>query len=133
LIVTFLPPVVLPCDGVTDVIETVLPGGMTLTFADFVSEQPAEVVTVTCSVSVPGAPAVNVMLDVPVPAVIVPLVIDQLYVAPAPAFATDALLPVEPATTLDGAVIVAFGFGLIVTVVVAEEALLQLPLVTTTV
>jgi hypothetical protein len=124
----------LPDEGVTEVIVTLPPlGGVTVTFADFVSEQPADVVTVTCSVSVPAAPAVNVMFDVPVPAVIVPLVMDQLYVAPAPAFATDALLPVEPATTLDGAVIVAFGFGLIVTVVVAEEALLQLPLVTTTV
>jgi hypothetical protein len=51
---------------------------VTVTFADFVSEQPDEFVTVTCRVSVPTAPAVKVTLDVPVPPVMVPFVIDQL-------------------------------------------------------
>jgi len=76
LIVTGRPPLTEPWLGVTDV--TVTGGRPTLTFADFVSEHPADVVTVTCSVSVPAAPAVNVIAFVPVPAVIVPLVIDQL-------------------------------------------------------
>src|SRR3954454_9263685 len=78
LIVTAWPPVVLPAGGVTEV--TVMGGGgtVTLTFADLVSLQPADVVTVTGKVSVPAVPAVYVMLLVPVPPVMVPLVIDQL-------------------------------------------------------
>ena len=52
--------------------------GATLTLVDLPAEHPTEFVTVTLSVSVPSAPAVNVMLDVPVPAVMVPLVMDQL-------------------------------------------------------
>src|ERR1044072_2443671 len=94
LMVTDLPPAVLPDGGVTDV---TLPIGCatTLTFTDFVSVQPLEFVTVTCSVSVPIAPAVKVMLLVPVPPVMVPLVIDQVYVAPAPAWGTDATPPAE--------------------------------------
>ena len=40
--------------------------------------------------------------------------------------------PDEPATTLAGAVIVAFGFGLMATVVAADAALLQPFAVTTT-
>jgi hypothetical protein len=78
LIVTFLPPVVLPAGGTIEVIVGGGIGVVTLTFFDFVSGHPADVVTVHCSVSVPVAPAVNVMFAVPVPAVIVPLVIDQL-------------------------------------------------------
>ena len=53
-----------------------------------------------------------------------------LYVAPAPALATDAVLPVEPDVTLPGAVIVAFGLGLMITAVAADGALVQ-PLVVT--
>ena len=51
---------------------------MTFTFADFVSAQPAEVVTMTCRVNVPTGPAVKVMLGVPAPAVMLPPLIDQL-------------------------------------------------------
>jgi hypothetical protein len=78
LMVTGLPPVVLPAEGTTEVMVTLGGTAVTLTLADLVSEQPADVVTVTCNVSVPAAPAVKVMLLVPVPAVMVPLVIDQL-------------------------------------------------------
>jgi hypothetical protein len=46
--------------------------------------------------------------------------------------ATEAALPVEPLSTEAGAVIVAFGFGFTVTVVIAEAALLQPLWVTTT-
>ena len=70
---------------------------------------------------------------VPWPPVIEPLVIDQLYVAPTPALATEAMLPAEPALTLPGAVMVAFGFGLTLTVVMADAALLQPLAVTMTV
>jgi len=56
----------------------------------------------------------------------------QVYVAPAPALATEATLPVEPVTTDAGAVMVAFGSGFTVTVVVADGALLQPEVVTTT-
>jgi hypothetical protein len=57
------------------------------------------------------------MLDVPSPPVMLPLVMDQAYVAPAPAFGTDALLPAETAQTFAGVVIVADGIGLKTTVV----------------
>src|ERR1043165_4479986 len=134
LIVTDLPPVVRPAGGTTEVMLRPGDVAVTLTLADFASVQPLASVTVTLSVSVPTAPAVKVMLFVPVPPVIVPLVIDQLYDAPAPAFATEATLPVVPVCAEPGAVIVAFGFGLTETVVTAEGALEQLlPLVTTTV
>src|SRR4051794_26300392 len=72
--VTGVPPFGVPCDGVTEVTVTDGATAVTVTFADFVSEQPALVVTVTLSVSVPAAPAVKVMLLVPLPPVIVPLV-----------------------------------------------------------
>src|SRR3954454_6591098 len=72
LIVTAEPPAMVPPVGETEV--TVTGEAITLMFADFVSEQPAEVVTVTCSDIVPIAPAVKVMLAVPAPAVMVPLV-----------------------------------------------------------
>src|SRR5213075_2771012 len=71
--VTGWPPKNGPLGGVT--LVTVI--GETVTFADFASEQPAPVVTVTLRVSVPTTPAVNVMLFVPVPAVMVPLVMLQ--------------------------------------------------------
>lgn len=74
-----------------------------------VAAQPVALVTVTPSATVPLAPAVKVTDLVLPPAVIVPFVIVQAYVAPAPASATDAALPVEPAHTADGAVIVATG------------------------
>src|SRR5260221_12949450 len=108
----------MPFGGATLVIVT---GGPTEMLADLASEQPAAVVTVTFSVSVPPAPAVKVMLFVPAPAVIVPLVMPHAYVAPTPALATEAMLPVVVACTEAGAVIVAFGFGLIVTVVAADS------------
>src|SRR4051795_798687 len=57
------------------------------------------------------------MVSVPLPLVMVPLLIDQAYVAPAPAFGTEALLPVEVAQTFAGVVIVADGIGLKTTVV----------------
>src|SRR5205823_5206520 len=105
---------------------------VTVTFADFVSLQPAVVVTVTWSVSVPTMPAVKLMLLVPLPLLIVPLVIDHAYVAPTPALATEAVLEVvdiiEP-----GAVIAAFGFGLTVTTVDADGLLVQPDVVTVTV
>jgi hypothetical protein len=50
---------------------------------------------------------------VPTPEVIVPLVIDQLYEAPAPPSGTEAVLPEEPPHTAVGAVIVAMGKALI--------------------
>jgi hypothetical protein len=74
-IVTEVPPEVEPLVALIDVTVTTF---TTLTLADFVSEQPALVVTVTDSVSVPSEPAVNVIAFVPLPAVIVPFVIDQL-------------------------------------------------------
>ena len=91
--------------------------------------QPAEVI-VTLSVVVPEAPAVKVIAFVLVALVIVPLVIDHAYVAPACA-GTLALLPVEPAQTVDGAVIVATGFALTVTLCDDEVAQLA-PSVTVT-
>src|SRR3954451_21608820 len=57
------------------------------------------------------------MVDVPAPAVMEPFEIDQLYVAPAPAVGTDALLPAETEQTIADAVIVADGIGLKTTVV----------------
>src|SRR5207302_7800216 len=57
------------------------------------------------------------MMGVPAPPVMEPFVIDQAYVAPAPAFGTDALLPAEVAQTADDVVIVADGSGLKTTVV----------------
>jgi hypothetical protein len=55
------------------------------------------------------------MLLVPVPAVIEPFVIDQVYVAPAPASTTLAELPVERAQVALAAVIAADGTALIAT------------------
>lgn len=57
------------------------------------------------------------MVAVPAPPVIEPFVIDHAYVAPAPALATDALLPAELAQTVAEVVIVADGIGLMTTVV----------------
>ena len=46
--------------------------------------------TVTFNATDPEAPAMNVMLRVPAPPVIVPFAIDQVYVAPTPASGTEA-------------------------------------------
>src|ERR1051325_8542546 len=86
---------------------------VTITFADLLSEQ-APRVTVTLSVSVPAGPAWKVMERVPAPAVIAPPEMDQLYVAPLPASATEAV-PLAPEVSVDGAVMVASGTALIVT------------------
>src|SRR5436309_15341980 len=59
------------------------------------------------------------MLAVPAPAVIEPFTIDHAYVAPAPAFGTEALLPAVVAQTVAEVVIVADGIGLMTTVVEA--------------
>jgi hypothetical protein len=75
--------------------------------------------TVTFNVTVPEAPAWNVMFRVPAPAVIVPFPIDHVYVAPAPASGTEAPWPPEFEQTEDGAVIVASGDVLMTAVVMA--------------
>src|SRR5262249_16239710 len=77
-----VPPALGPVGGWIAVTVT---GSTTLTLADWASEQPAPVVTVAWSVSAPADPAVKVMALVPLPAVIVPPLIDQAYVAPLPA------------------------------------------------
>ena len=71
------------------------------------------------------------MLRVPFPEVIEPPVTLHVYVAPEPALATEAL-PLVVLAIDAGAVIVAFGLGLTVTVVAAEEALVQPRVVTET-
>ncbi|HVH12722.1 MAG TPA: hypothetical protein VM759_06715, partial [Longimicrobium sp.] len=58
--------------------------------------------------NVPAEPALKVTAFVPAPAVMVPFVIVQAYVAPA-WLGTEACSPAAPAETLAGAVIVAFG------------------------
>jgi hypothetical protein len=72
-------------------------------------------VTVIESETEPDAPAVYVMLRVPVPAVIVPPLIIHAYDEPEPAFGTEAVLPVELEQTEVAAVIVASGKAFIVT------------------
>jgi len=67
------------------------------------------------------------MLLVPPPAVIVPPVMAQAYVAPAPALATDAMLPPDPTAAIAAVEMVAFGFGLTMTVVPVETKLWQAP------
>src|SRR5438045_9706256 len=119
VMVTAVPPLNGPIAGLMAVTAT---AGSTVTFTDFVSAQPADVVTVTLRDSVPTAPAVKLIFEVPLPPVIVPFVIPQLYVAPAPAFATEALLP-ELVAIDAGVVIVALGNGLIVTVLTEDGEL----------
>src|SRR5439155_10098240 len=63
---------------------------------------------VTESPTVPLAPAVNAMVRVPAPDVIVPFEIIHAYVAAAPASVADAE-PAAPAQTADGAVIAEAG------------------------
>ncbi len=124
------PPVTRPAPGTT--LVTVTGETLTVMLADLASEQPAAVVTVTFNVVVPTAPAVKVMLVVPLPAVMEPLVMPHTYVAPTPALATEApaLLPLGMEA---GAVMVAFGNGLTVTWVAADGALVQPLVVTVTV
>ena len=88
--------------------------------------QPALVRTVTESVRVPVLPAVKMMFLVPAPEVMVPFEMPQVYVAPDPAFGTDAALPVLPTSTAEGAEMVASGLALSVNVFV-EESLPQGP------
>src|SRR5260221_11837991 len=65
LIVMGEPPVIRPEPGTT--LVTVTAGRLTLMLADFASEQFAAVGTVTFKVVVPTAPAVKLMLAVPLP------------------------------------------------------------------
>jgi len=83
--------------------------------------QPADDVTVTLSDTAPEEPAVNVIFFVPAPDVIVPFTIDQIYVAPPPAFGTEALLPAEFAHADTGAVMTAEGIGSTLTFALPEE------------
>lgn len=85
----------------------------------------APLVTVTLSVTLPLAGAVKLTDGVAPPPVIAPLVIVQLYVAPAVAV-TLARLFVLFAQTFAGAVMVA-GAGLETVIVVAAEVAEQLP------
>jgi hypothetical protein len=75
-------------------------------------EQPPAV-TVTSSLVVPEAPAVKAIDWVLLADVIWPFVIDQAYAAPD--VAVDALLPVDPAQTELGAVILQSGISLTTT------------------
>src|SRR4029077_7741437 len=86
-------------------------GGCTVTSADLESEQPKELVTVTKSVSVPAPPAVNVMLRVPLPEVMVPPVMLQEKVAPAHSWMTEAMA-LAPENMGEATSMVTFGFGL---------------------
>src|SRR5215472_1657411 len=87
--------------------------GVTVTLVDFMSLQPF-FVTVAVSVSVPAAPAVKVMLLVVPPLLMVPLAIDQEYVAPLTAV-TEAV-PLAPETMVEAVVMAALGVGVTVTV-----------------
>ena len=102
-------------------------------FTGIVFDEDAEqlpVSTVTLSVTLPEAGAVNVIEAVPLPDVMVPPVIDHEYVVPAGPELTEAMLPVELAVSEAGAVMVAFGVGLTETVC---DALAEQPLASVTV
>jgi hypothetical protein len=90
-----------------------------------VEEHPPALVTVTLSSTEPALAADQVMIGVSCPAVIVPPSMDQLYVVPIPASATDAVFPVLPANTLSGAVMVQLGNALTVTITLAQAELPQ--------
>jgi len=83
--------------------------------------QPVDDVTVTLSDTAPEDPAVNLIAFVLAPDVIVPFVIDQEYVTPAPALGTEALLPVELAHTDPGPVMTVEGSGFRLTVALPPE------------
>jgi len=74
---------------------------------------------------------VKIIVPVPAPDVIVPFVIDQLYVAPAPAEGTEALLPEEFGQIDVGADIAAEGSARMTTVVVAAGELQPLTVAVT--
>lgn len=75
--------------------------------------QPLGAVTVIESATLPVDPGVKVMAFVPAPPVMLPLLIDQLY--DAPAVAVTLALPVDVAQIEAGAVMADAGAGLIVT------------------
>jgi hypothetical protein len=66
--------------------------GLALTVTGKLQElwHPFAFLTVTPMLDMPAAPEVQVIEDVPWPAVIWPLVMFQVYVAPVPALGTDA-------------------------------------------
>ena len=72
------------------------------------------------------------MLLVPAPAVINPFVMLHAYLAPVPPFATEAVLPDDPAHTDVAAVIFATGYAEMVTVLLPDDALHPTALVTVT-
>jgi hypothetical protein len=87
--------------------------------------------TVTDRSTVPLAPALNVIVRVPAPFVIVPFVIDQLYVAPDPASGPEAVSPVAALHADDGAVMTAEGVATTVTVALPVAVPAQFASVTT--
>ena len=91
--------------------------------------QPAVDVTVIATVTFPVVPGVKVMAFVPPPPVMVPLRIDQLYVAPA--VAATLALPVAVVQIDPGAVIDDGGSGFAVTLY-DDVPLQPLPFVTVT-
>ena len=98
-------------------------GACTPTFVPPTELQPALVVIVQPSVSVPSVPpAVYVIDAVPSPAVIVPLEIVHTYDAPPPASGTDAVLLVEFWTTEAAAVITETGIGFTIIVMSLDVA-----------
>jgi hypothetical protein len=86
----------------------------TATFCESLAAQPAAFCTVTPRPTGPDDPAVKATFLVPAPLVNVPFVIVQAYEAPAPPSTTDAL-PAAPTHRAAGAVMVADGAALIVT------------------
>src|ERR1700674_858199 len=75
-----------------------------MSFDAWGEEQPLAVSTTLQLIVVPGWPASNVIWLLPWPAVIAPLVSDQLHVEPT-WFATLAVFPVDPTSTKSGAAI----------------------------
>lgn len=89
-------------------------------------------VTTTLITALPLAPAVQVIDGVPLPFVIVPPLIDQLYVAPVAAGGTEAVLPAEDAATEEGAVTVVVEAPLETVTVFEAEPLQPAAVVTVT-
>src|SRR5437870_264677 len=100
-------------------------GAPTPSCCDEEALQPGGSVTVMPTVMVGPAPDVYVIDRVPAPAVIVPPVMTQSYVAPAPASGTDAVWLVELGQTAVSTVIAADGICTTCTVrppeIVAEQ------------
>lgn len=88
--------------------------GFSATLCEPLAVQPGPVWTVTPSVIGLDAPTANVTLRVPAPAVMIPFVMVQTYVAPVPASETEAT-PLPPTQTPAGAVIAVDGDALITT------------------